>query len=343
MNRQHSPDRSHRGFTLLEILTAAVLSAAILTLFMALTVKFVGIFDRLRGGDTRLEDIAARALDMIEDDLSAAHIDSKFYQYECLAYWDHPTVAQSVLGIVEDSGLGSELPDVFQPEKSGILLFFSKTLNRIGVQKGDVQALAYRLAYMDPIAHQDDDSSFKTFNLYRISNSPAKTLDMINQRDLATKWKGGGTNSGSAPVGSERTYLINDLEPEFLVVRNVVDFRVTFLCSCIVPEDNNEERYFSLPPLGESLAAPRTSQFRIGGNHATNETKYYTHLPSIVPDDLRVYPSAAEVSLTILSDVGLKLLWAAREGRLDNIKSLNQLVEEHGRTYTRTVKIQPQI
>ena len=51
------------------------------------------------------------------------------------------------------------------------------------------------------------------------------------------------------------------------------------------------------------------------------------------------------VSITILSDEGLKILWAVRDGNLpsDRIKSLNQLVEEHGKTFTRTVKIQRQI
>ena len=88
----------HKGFTLIEILTAAVLSTMLLAIFMALTIKFVAVFDRLRSGEARIEDIANRTLDIIEDDLSAAHIDSNFYQYECLSYWDHPSVAEESLG-----------------------------------------------------------------------------------------------------------------------------------------------------------------------------------------------------------------------------------------------------
>jgi prepilin-type N-terminal cleavage/methylation domain-containing protein len=339
---------SSRGFTLIEILTAAVLSGMLLGVFMLITVKFVGLFDRLRGGDARIEDIATRALDMIEDDLSASHIDSKFYQYECLAYWDHPSHAISELGTIKNSGYNSDITESFTPEKSGLLLFFSKTLNRTGVQKGDVQALAYRLAYQDPIAYMDSNSDYKTFNLYRIANSPGRTLDMINQRDLASLWKGGGGQpSVVSPAVSDRPYFINDLDPEFLVARNVVDFRVTFLCSCIVTEDNDEERFFPLPPR-PSNSSPLPANFaklRIGGNRATNETSFYTGLlPSLVPQDIRVYPSAAEVSLTILSDEGMKRMRALERTDRNNSKSsLNRFVEEHGRTYTRTVKIQPKI
>ena len=36
----------HKGFTLIEILTAAVLSTMLLAIFMALTIKFVAVFDR---------------------------------------------------------------------------------------------------------------------------------------------------------------------------------------------------------------------------------------------------------------------------------------------------------
>lgn len=334
--------RRQGGFTLIEILTTAVLSAMLLALFMTLTVKFVGMFDKLRGGDSRIESTANRALDMIEDDLSAAHIDSKFYQYESLAYWDHPSFAQQTLGTLTGSGQDSGIPKDLQPEKSGILLFFSKTLNRSGLQKGDVQAVAYRLGYLDPIAHKDEESYYRTFNLYRIANSPSRTLDMLNPKDLTVHWKGGG-QALTGPVTQSRSYRINDLETDFLVARNVVDFRVSFMCSCIVPDDNNEERFFALPP-NNATPNPETSLFRIGGNHATNETTYYG-LPAIIPRDVRVYPSSAEVSITILSDVGLKKLWAARDGNLppDKVKSLNQLVEEHGRTFTRTVKIQHQI
>jgi prepilin-type N-terminal cleavage/methylation domain-containing protein len=338
---------SSRGFTLIEILTAAVLSGMLLGVFMLITVKFVGLFDRLRGGETRIEGVASRVLDMIEDDLSASHIDSKFYQYECLAYWDHPDHADSELGTINYSGLHSTLHDSYTPKKSGILLFFSNTLNRTGVQKGDVQALAYRLAYKDPIAYMDDKSDYKTFNLYRIANSPEKTLSMINQRDLAAEWKGIGSKPVAPGAGADRTYLINNLEPEFLVARNVVDFRVTFLCSCIVPDDDDEERFFSLPPRqnGSSPIPANFAKFRIGGDRATNETSFYTGLlPSLVPQDVRVYPSSAEVSLTILSDEGLKRLRAMERSDNDgNTASLNRFVEVHGRTFTRTVKIQPKI
>jgi len=339
---------SSRGFTLIEILTAAVLSGMLLGVFMLITVKFVGLFDRLRGGEARIEDIATRALDMIEDDLSASHIDSKFYQYECLAYWDHPLHATSELGAIKNSGYNSDIPESFTPAKSGLLLFFSKTLNRTGVQKGDVQALAYRLAYQDPIAYMDSRSDYKTFNLYRIANSPGSTLDMINQRDLASLWKGGGGQpSVVSPAVSDRPYFINDLEPEFMVARNVVDFRVTFLCSCIVTEDNDEERFFSLPPRpgNSSLLPANFAKLRIGGNRATNETSFYTGLlPALVPKDIRVYPSAAEVSLTILSDEGMKRMRALERTNPNNRKStLNRFVEKYGRTYTRTVKIQPKI
>ena len=331
----------HKGFTLIEILTAAVLSTMLLAIFMALTIKFVAVFDRLRSGEARIEDIANRTLDIIEDDLSAAHIDSNFYQYECLSYWDHPSVAEESLGNLLHSGLGSDVPKGLQPDKSGVLLFFSKTLNRSGTQKGDVQAIGYRLAYLDAISPEDDESAFKTFNLYRIVNSPSRTLDMLNPKDLTVDWKGGGQTQNSS--NQSHSYRINDLHTRFLVARNIVDFRISFMCSCIIPEDHNEERFFAIPP-NDGSDNPITAKLRIGGNLATNETTHY-NLPPIIPRDVRIYPSAAEVSITILSDEGLKILWAVRDGNLpsDRIKSLNQLVEEHGKTFTRTVKIQRQI
>ena len=107
----------------------------LLAIFMALTIKFVAVFDRLRSGEARIEDIANRTLDIIEDDLSAAHIDSNFYQYECLSYWDHPSVAEESLGTFSTVVWAPDVPKGLQPDKSGVLLFFSKTLNRSGTQK----------------------------------------------------------------------------------------------------------------------------------------------------------------------------------------------------------------
>ena len=340
MTPYHTNNKQPEGFTLIEILTTAVLSAMLLALFMALTVKFIAVFDQLRGGESRIEILANNALDQIEDDLSSVFINSNDTAKEWLAYWDHPAFAQNDLGTLKYNGQASNIAKDLQPHKSGILLFFSMLPNRTsGIQMGDTSPIAYRLGYLDPILGKDQSSFYSTFNLYRIKNNPSITVDYGNS-GLASFWTGLGDSNKSL---GERTYGLNDLEPDFIVARNVVDFRISFICSCVIPQDNNQERFFTLPPRDDSIT-PSTSLFRIGGDNATNETSKY-NLPSIIPKDVRVYPSAAEVSITLLDDNGLKILWAVRDGNLpaEKAKNLDQLVEEHGQTFSRIIRIQRQI
>ncbi len=327
----------NQGFTLIEILTAAVLSAGLLAVFITIAVKFAILFEKLGGGEVRVESISSRALDMLEEDLGAAFI--KQDQFEWVSYWDKPEFASQALGnMVNGEFVGEARAEDFQPDKSGVLIFYSQTRNRESddSSSGDILAIAYRLAYQDPIAPEDNESRFKTFSLYRIANPPKETFEfMLNRRNQASLWINDKSEGGRNPNISP-PYDINCLLSDFLVVRNVVDFRVKFFCSCLSSQ-NGEERFFSVPTVDNPI-------FRVGGDSATNEpSKYVGQLPAFVPPEIRFYPTTAEISLTILSEEGLKLMRAALDGRRDDIRNLKQLVEQHGRTFTRTVVMKTQI
>ena len=211
--------------------------------------------------------------------------------------------------------------------------------------EGDVEAVGYRLAYEDAIS-QNDDSNFKTFNLYRIANSPKVTSRILSPQssksDIAVHWKGQGSLD-QLDNNEVKSYAINDYSSKFLIARNVVDFRVSFTCSCFIPNDFDEERFFTLPPI-DDLTNPQNTFLRVGGDYGTNDTSSYS-LPSIIPRDVRVYPTAIEVSITLLSEAGMKVFRGVNDGNLpkDRAENLGQLIEEHGLSFTRMVKLHRQI
>ena len=97
--------------------------------------------------------------------------------------------------------------------------------------------------------------------------------------------------------------------------------------SCFIPNDFDEERFYIASI--DDLTNPQNTFLRVGGDYGTNDTSSYS-LPSIIPRDVRVYPTAIEVSITLLSEAGMKVFEVLMTVNLpkERAENLGQLIEK---------------
>jgi hypothetical protein len=340
----HQPARKTRycsgGFTLVEVVTAALVGSLLLAIFLMFSFRFTQVFKELNGAEIKISTDANHVLDRIEEDLGSAIFQKD--RFEWLAYWNHPDDAQSALGTFEKKNItqGQRIAE-FQLKKSGVLLCISRSphLSEVEKEDGDVISVAYRIAYHDPVVPEDPQSPGSTFCLYRIPNPPSVTYDnYLIQRNLTEPWKGNKTSGGTS-FAADPPYDINSILPEFLQIQNVAEFSIEFHCSYLpkIPDTNTNNRnfrnpkYFRIPYQSDTF-------IRIGGESATNENAGSGgNFPSDLPELARVYPTTAIVRLTLLDDEGMKMFRAAREGKRPDIKDLEQLIELYGHRFQRTI------
>jgi len=337
-----TPIRCAKGFTLVEIVIAALLGALLLAIFLTFAFRFTQVYNELQGAELKMSAEANSILDRIEEDLGSVIFQKD--EFEWLSYWDNPTQDAALnvkkANITADQG---DRPDDFQLEKSGILLCISRSpqLDKEQKRAGDVVSVAYRLAYIDPAIPEDSDSPGNTFCLYRIPNPPDVTFENFLAREsLAEVWEGQPFD-GKTVVTKAPPYGINSLLPEFLLLRNVVEFSIQMHGAYLPEVDLGQKRnryarnykYFRIPPPGTDR-----TDVRIGGKFATNVN------PSDgikFPDDLakntKVYPTTAIVRITLISDEGMKIFRAAQEDKRPDIENMEHLIEEYGFSFQRTI------
>ena len=338
-----TPRALSKGFTLVEVLTAALLGTMLLSIFLVFAFRFTKVFEELGGSEIKLSTEANRVLDVIEGDLSSVIMRKD--SFEWLAYWNDITQS-GPLGAVKKAlpGTGKNLGK-FPIENSGVLLCLSRSpsLSEDEKEDGDVAAVAWRVAYLDPAIPEldrDPDDANKpppgaTFCLYRILNPPGTTFDeFLAKEDFVSEWQGDTSNGGASAAAPP--YDANCLRPDFLQLRNVVDFSIRFFVSYLPKRD---------PTAGPSANKPRdtlyhelSSPIRIGGKEATNiKSSTNKGLPNEVPDFAHLFPVTAVVRIKVISDEGIKVMRAALEGKHPAMKDMEQLVEQYGYTFQRTV------
>ena len=328
------------GFTLVEVVTAAMLGTLLLAIFLTFSFRFTQVFKELNGAEIKISTDANHILDRIEKDLGSVIFQRDHFEW--LAYWEHPDDAQGALGNIDKKAINQGQNIVnFQLEKSGVLLCISRSplLNEEDKEDGDVISVAYRVAYHDPVVPEDPNSPGSTFCLYRIPNPPGVTYDeFLVQRDLAEPWKGNKTTGGTN-FAAEPPYDINSILPEFLQIQNVAEFSIEFHCSYLpdLSDSNSRDRpfrnpkYFKIPYRNDPFV-------RFGGENATNESfNGQSDFPDDFPDKSRAFPITAIVRLTLISDEGMKLFRAAQQGKRPELKDLQQLIEQHGHSFQRTI------
>ena len=182
------------------------------------------------------------------------------------------------------------------------LTFFAPSLDRRPGQQGDIVAISYRVGYQDPLAGSDNRGRW-IFGLYK---------HMIDT-DVTFESALGTPNTRNTFWSGE-----NVLSSASLLIPNVVDFSVKWK----IRSGNN---VIDLPAAYDAIRI--NNIFRFGTTDPTDDSSPGARL------------DAADISLTILTDEGMRMAQTfARAGTLP--QNLDRVIREHGRVYTKRVKIQ---
>ena len=308
---------SPRGFTLVELLVAMAITTIIVTVLVSVTALALDTWNRSRA-EIRAARQAKSMIDSMARDFES-FVSRKGNTFEWL-------YAKSLgPSDVPTDSKGNESPNAID------LIFFSAATDRyegkIGDSNfdkgGDVSTVAYQLIYQDPIDPASTTDAYKTFVLYRKLLDPDKTFGVggapgtLGETDLKSAFT---TAIGSNPVTEDINF----------VCENVYQFTVSFhvsaaradgtIASVSVPvkQGNNSEE-FSVTGSGiDTTFVPDTKI------NVTNEQLRAGRL------------SAAEISITVLSDFGLEQM--RRRGDLTGDK-LAEFIAKHSYQYSKVVQL----
>ena len=280
-----------RGFTLIELLVAMAITTIIVTILVSVTALSLDTWNR-----SRSEVRASRQ--------GEAMIDSMARDFESLVV----RKGNNFEWLSADSDPSSEGPNGNSSPNSVDLVFFSAATDRydgqVGVDGvdlgGDVSTIAYQLRYKDPI-DGDEDDDFKTFVLYRKIVNPDTTFGnaalagTLGKTDLQAAFS--TAISGSA-VDDEVNFICE----------NIYQFTVTFHVDVTITDTSatpaTSETVSVAVPVGQQ-SGDQTSLFSITGSGIV--TDYKPANSDIGDDQLKSgRVTAVEISLTVLSDFGLK-------------------------------------
>ncbi len=224
-------------------------------------------------------------------------------------------VRQTSLGMFGQEWIISEpstlenLPDSINL-RSTRLFFFAPSLDREPGQQGDIVAIHYQVAFADPLRGNIDGTAASTdyniFGLYKRMASTEETFrKVLGNEDI---WTG---------------YWIGNASPrsEDLFIPNVVKFDVSW--NILVQGDPDDE---------DDLAGQRVENELLRLRNNLISVTHQMSMPKRI--------ESADISLTILTDEGMRMAQTFARGPGLNNDNLQRIIREHGRVYTKRVKIQ---
>jgi prepilin-type N-terminal cleavage/methylation domain-containing protein len=271
-----------KGFTLIELLVAMAITTIIISILVSVTALSLDAWNR-----SRSEVRAARQ--------GKAMIDSMARDFESLVVRKGNTFEW----LYAKSNPPTEGPNGSVSPNAIDLIFFTAATDRydgnIGTAKdlgGDVSTVGYQLIYQDPINPTSSDEEYNTFVLYRKLVDPKETFENnLGQATLEGKVDFG--TSGTSTVSAKENFICE----------NVYEFTATFHIrvtdSSVTPATVKSVRI----PVGP--AANSVAKFSVtgAGNIVTSSVNDAT-----VDEIKSAQLSAVEISLTVLTDFGLKQL-----------------------------------
>ena len=297
-----SRQKKHQSaFTLIEIMVATVVMIVLTGLVIQITSEVLKVWNRSSG------KLSANAEARIAMDLLTQDMETAVFRNSGLRWLEAETKEiASVAG--------------YQPQTINLLLF-SPALDRPLKDKdskaipGDICAVQYELVYQNPVSGGSSRAEDNMFALHRRLIDPSTTFNQImgeGNQETFTSWD-------DAIVTPVVTTLSIDPypapeDPQNYLAGHVANFTVDFYVI-----DNN----------GDEVIVP--SPIKFGGTAPTVGSS----APSLA------FPLAyAEISLTILSDEGTKLLQnldANRGGTGFDFGDGEGIVRQHGEVFTRRV------
>lgn len=307
--------KTTRGFTLIELLVAMAITTIIVTILVSITALSLDTWNRSRS-EIRASRQGKAMIDSMARDFESLVI-RKGNNFEWLSAESNPDET--------DGPKGNGSPN------SVDLIFFSAATDRydgqIGVDGadmgGDVSTIGYQLTYKDPIDASDEDK-FKTFVLYRKIVNPDKTFtNLLGQEDLQGEFSN-YTGSGAEAVDDEVNFICE----------NVYQFTVTFHVDATVTDESNGTTKTISVPVSVGQDGSQTQNFAIKGTDIETD---FPGITGVTNDQLKSGRVAAvEISLTVLSDFGLRQM-KNRPNISGN--ALNELIAENSYQFSKLITV----
>ena len=326
-----SPKAQQSGFTLVEVLVAALITSILILVLFQVT---VGALDAWRNGTARLRSNAdARvALDLFARDVEMMLLDGTSSTVNQQWIVSRPDV------ITNNAAFG-EITNTW-------LMFFSPSIDRNSGQRGDISAISYRVAYQDIIS--TNTTGFEVFALYKtIVNTTNTYIHALATSNIVDNFWGSdlvlfrGSDFGpynwtnnTANISGYNGETISTTNRADFLVPNVVDFSVAWtvrhaesnlyyrISSDLIMHKNNDIR----------VKAPAGVTFPTNFPHALDGGSN----PIVDADGFNILDSnyvldAAEVSMIIVDDEGISQIRLGRDP--------DAVLQTFGRQFTQRIRV----
>ncbi len=307
----HHRRTAAKGFTLIELLVAMTITTIIVGILVSITSLALDTWNR-----SRSEIRAARQ--------GKAMIDSMARDFESM-------VVRS--GNSFEWLLAESVPDSNGPKGNGSptsvdLTFFSAATDRYNGQigdatadlGGDVSTIGYQLIYQDPIDPSSSGDDFETFVLYRKLVDPKKTFDSILGQ---TSLDGIISSSGAGEITDKENFICEN------IYQFTVTFHIQVTSTTGTPPNVTTTTTTVAVPVGQGF----TEKFAITGSGivATPPTSSGVTAAELQSGKL----SAVEISLTVLTDFGLRQM----QNRSIDTDDLDEFIAKNSYQYSKLVPV----
>ena len=303
---------SRRGFTLIELLVAMAITTVIVTVLVSVTALALETWNRSRA-EIRAARQAKSMIDTMARDFES-FVSRSGNDFEWLYAKSAPP---------SEGPKGNLSPNALD------LIFFSAATDRyegkigdLDLDKGgDVSTVGYQLTYKDPIAGDDEDA-YKTFVLYRKIVNPNVTFaNILGQASIKGPLEV-AVNTGD--TGSEVDKEVN------FICENVYQFTVTFHVNTTTTTGLKSVTV----PVGKGTNS--TEEFRITGSGIKTS---FDPDGAKEPDNPQLKAgrlTAAEISITVLSDFGMQQM---RRRSFSDDDELAEFIAKHSYQYSKVVQL----
>ena len=317
------------GFTLIELLVSLVITTIIVTILVTVTVTSLDIWNRSRS-EVRASLQGKAMIDSMAADFESMAVRSGNNFQWLFAQFDGENI-----DYVGDEDKGPNR-DLYLSPAALDLIFFSAATDRydgnVGDANkdkvGDISGIGYKLVYKDPIS---DDSvpnlpdNYKTFVLYRKLVNPKHTFNkLLGQTALKNAFD-------ILPNDPDEKASNQDIDAnKNFVCENVYQFTVKFYVNAV--DKNSKTRNVPI------TLSSTNKTFIVSGNGLVGPTGANTGLTADFTDAALAAGkiTSVEVSLTVLTDFGLKQL----QGRsFSDSAKLSDFISQNSYQYSKLIPV----
>ena len=356
--RLYSGTARASAFTIIELLVAVAITAAMAAIMLAMTTNIMSSWTRA-SGSLSAQTQARTALDYLQRDLERAIFRRDGNVWFAVDSLDQPNLWQeSENGKPQNANAGADDshwdPDQDRFGWAGVWL-------RFFTADPDVNAVSYQIVRRTPVQRtsvQAEVDSRARYMLYR-SRVDSETTFLNGYNILEQEYNPGADPGGSADGATERGASeageVQRPSRDALLASNVVDFGIRLLWRTVDPADADRPVYMEIypDPGGQATSAlahrspplsgqnPRPQDFTNDNPGSYNEYNHPDEPPAGQPMPSNVstrIPNVAEISLRVLTDEGATLLSNYERGLIDG--EWWDIVEEHSKLFTRRVVLQ---